>query len=223
MIDFVRRQTGRLALRVAPTIAWCRRVSVPMVIGVVRPMILLPFSLAVGVTDEQLELILLHELAHIQRYDLAVNLLQRLIEALLFFHPAVWWLSRQVSLEREQACDDAVLRAGCQGPAYADTLVRVAELCTAARAASWLAATGEGHRQLRHRVLRLFDADPPASVRPATPAVAMLVFLGASAILALAACAHRCQRRNCQRPDCRPAGSRGDRFGSGPGCGGAGR
>jgi beta-lactamase regulating signal transducer with metallopeptidase domain len=191
LLELVRTQAARMSLRVVPTIAWCRRVTVPLVVGVVRPMILLPFSLAVGLTDEQLELVLLHELAHIHRFDPIVNLLQRLIEALLFFHPAVWWLSRQVSIERENACDDAVLRAGCQGPAYADALLRVAEICVsysgrAVSPAGALAATGGSQNQLRRRILRLFNADSPAPLRPASPAAALVLLLSASAIIALA-------------------------------------
>ncbi len=191
-LDLARRHAARLALGTVPTIAWCSRVSVPVVVGVLRPMILLPISLATGLTGRQLEYVLLHELAHIHRYDPLANLLERLIESLLFFHPAVWWLTRQVSIERENACDDAVLRAGCQGPAYADALLRVAELCASGAgrggaAAGLLAATGENPSQLTRRIMRLFGAEPPAHARSTTPAVAMLVLLSAFAILTLAA------------------------------------
>ena len=133
---FGHARTGSQPCRPAGAAGGCRRspgarrVSVPVVVGVLRPMILLPISLATGLTGRQLEYVLLHELADIHRYDPLANLLQRLIEALFFFHPAVWWLTRQVSIERENACDDAVLHAGCQGPAYAEALLRVAELCT---------------------------------------------------------------------------------------------
>jgi len=192
MLDFLRSHAKRLALRATPAIAWCSRVSVPVVVGVLRPMILLPCTLATGLTDRQLQYVLLHELAHIHRYDPLANLLERLIEALLFFHPAVWWLTRQVRIERENACDDAVLQAGCQGPAYGEALLRVAELCAsipgrAVSPASLLAATGENPSQLARRVMRLFNTEPPAHVRSATPAVAMLVLLGAFTIIALAA------------------------------------
>ncbi len=192
-LDFVRRQAGRLALRAVPSVAWCRRVSVPVVVGVVRPMILLPAALVTGLAARQLELILLHELAHIHRFDPLVNLVQRLVETLLFFHPAVWWVSRQVSLEREQACDDAVLRAGSDGPAYADALLRVAELFaalsgTAAGPTGSLAAINRDKNQLRRRILRLLAADRPAPLRPAAPAAALMGLLFACAILGLAVC-----------------------------------
>ena len=190
-LDLVRRHAARLALRAVPALAWCARVSVPVVVGVLRPMILLPVSLATGLTGRQLEYVLLHELAHIHRYDPLANLLERLIEAMLFFHPAVWWLTRQVSIERENACDDAVLRAGCQGSAYAEALLKVAELCasTSGRAvtpAGLLAATGENPSHLARRIMRLYGADA-APVRPATPTAALLVLSFAFALIALAA------------------------------------
>jgi beta-lactamase regulating signal transducer with metallopeptidase domain len=83
-------------------------------IGIVKPVILLPTSLATGLVPTQLEALVTHELAHIRRYDSVVNLFQRIVEATLFFHPAVWYVSRRVSVERENACDDSVLSAGWQ-------------------------------------------------------------------------------------------------------------
>ena len=81
-------------------------VSVPVVIGWLRPAIVVPVSAFAGLTPEDLEAILAHELAHIRRADYLVNLLQNLAETLFFYHPAVWWVSRQVRLEREHCCDD---------------------------------------------------------------------------------------------------------------------
>ena len=91
-------------------------------------MILLPISAASGMTTEQIEILLAHELAHIRRYDHLVNLLQRLIEAVLFFHPAVWFISRRIRIEREHCCDDLVLAVGGKRLAYAESLLRMAEL-----------------------------------------------------------------------------------------------
>lgn len=82
-------------------------VRVPTVIGWLRPVILLPSRTLLGLTAQQLEVVLAHELAHIRRHDYLVNLLQTVIETLLFYHPAVWWVSRQVRLEREHCCDDS--------------------------------------------------------------------------------------------------------------------
>ena len=91
-------------------------------------MILLPLWIATDMDPEQVLVILAHEMAHIRRFDLFVNLLQRMLETILFFHPAVWYVSRQLSFERENCCDDAVVNAGCESVQYASTLLRMAEL-----------------------------------------------------------------------------------------------
>ena len=159
------RQARRVGLKVVPAIAWCQRAAVPLVVGMVRPIILLPTAIAGGVAPDQLEALLAHELAHLKRLDLVVNLVQRLAESLLFFHPAVWYVSRRISSERENCCDDCVLAAGWGRVEYADALVRMAEVCATARGlagmegAALLAASGEGPSQFKRRVLRLIDAD----------------------------------------------------------------
>ena len=79
--------------------------SGPAVIGIVRPVILWPLAWATGLPEWQVRAMLAHELAHIVRRDYLVNLLQMIIEAILFFNPAVWWMSRQLRLEREACCD----------------------------------------------------------------------------------------------------------------------
>jgi bla regulator protein BlaR1 len=90
-------------------------VRVPTTVGWWRPVILLPASAITGLTPQQLELILAHELAHIRRHDYLINLFQVAVETLLFYHPAVWWVSRQVRIEREHACDDLAV-AVCGDP-----------------------------------------------------------------------------------------------------------
>ncbi len=102
------------------------RARVPLVIGWLRPVILLPSSLMVGLTPQQLEAILAHELAHIRRHDYALNLLQTVIETLLFYHPAIWWISGRIREEREHACDDlAVATTGGDRFFYSSVLVEV--------------------------------------------------------------------------------------------------
>ncbi len=100
--DIIRAQSKRLGLRVAPVVALCERVTVPTVLGIIRPMILLPASIMSGLTSEEFSAVLSHELAHIRRHDPWINLVQRLVECLLFFHPAVWFLSRRVSAEQAE-------------------------------------------------------------------------------------------------------------------------
>jgi beta-lactamase regulating signal transducer with metallopeptidase domain/type II secretory pathway component GspD/PulD (secretin) len=166
ILDGLRRNARRLGLRVVPAIAYCRRVSVPIVVGIVRPTILLPVSFASGLTFSQIEAVLSHELAHIRRLDLVVNVFQRLVEAMLFFHPAVWWISRRVSLERENACDDVVLRLDHQRVQYADALLRLAELCCSSAADRVvLAATAGKSSHFRRRVLRLLGVEEKPTVR----------------------------------------------------------
>ncbi len=190
MLAIIACQARRLGMRTAPAIAWCQRVSVPVVVGLARPLVLLPASLASGLSLDQLEALLTHELAHIRRYDLLVNLLQRLAEALLFFHPAVWYVSRQMSIERENCCDDLVVATGCGRLQYADALVRMAELCAALRLprpvpqAALLAASGDGPSQLKRRVLHLLDMDAGPKLRLTRSTVLLTALLPASILLA---------------------------------------
>src|SRR5258708_16026583 len=89
-------------------------------------MIPLPASAVTGLSPTQLELILAHELAHIRRRDYLVNLLQTAVESLLFYHPAVWWVSRRMRIEREHCCDDLAVAAGGNAARYARALAALA-------------------------------------------------------------------------------------------------
>lgn len=101
------------------------RVAVPLAVGWLRPVILLPISVVTRLPHDQLEMILAHELGHIRRGDYAFNLLQVVLETLLFYHPAVTWMSRRVREEREHRCDDLVVRV-CGKPAtYARALTNL--------------------------------------------------------------------------------------------------
>jgi HEAT repeat protein/beta-lactamase regulating signal transducer with metallopeptidase domain len=162
ILNALNRHAGQLRLRAIPVVAYCQRVAVPTVVGVIRPMILLPASLATGMPPQQVELLLLHELAHIRRYDHVINILQRLIEAALFFHPALWYVSHRIRVEREHCCDDLVIALGGERHAYAESLVAAAALATGARLSpAALAATGKPS-QLRRRIHRLLgDPQPP--------------------------------------------------------------
>ena len=97
--------------------------TTPMVVGLLKPIILLPAGVLTGLPTPQIEAILAHELAHVRRWDYLVNLLQGVVETVLFHHPAVWWLSHRIRLEREYCCDD--LAAGLSGSRvdYARALV----------------------------------------------------------------------------------------------------
>lgn len=155
------RQLDQIRLRSRPALAWCGQVAVPTVIGVFRPVILLPAGFATGLTPRQLEALLAHELVHIRRWDPAVNILQRLIEAAFFFHPAVWLLSKQIRNERENCTDDAVVRLGFPSVEYAKALLHAAELAVFGRTpeADLIAVqAGESPSQLTRRVRRLLNS-----------------------------------------------------------------
>ncbi len=189
LLAMIARQARHIGLRAAPTVAYCDRILVPVVIGLVKPMILLPAALASGLSPDQLQALVTHELAHIRRFDLLVNLLQRLIEAVLFFHPAVWFVSRRVSIERENAADDMVLAAGSHRASYADALVRMAELSLALRntrisnQAAALAASGNNTSDFKRRVLRLLENTDVPKLRLTRGGILAMVMVAASLLV----------------------------------------
>ena len=103
------RLAGQLAIRRPVRLLESARVAVPMTIGWLKPIVLLPVGLLTGLSPRQIEAILAHELAHIRRHDYFVNILQSVVEVLFFYHPATWWLSGRVRAEREHCCDDVAI------------------------------------------------------------------------------------------------------------------
>jgi uncharacterized protein (TIGR03435 family) len=101
-------------------------VQVPTVVGWLRPLVLMPVGALAGLPAEHVEMLLAHELAHIRRHDYLVNILQSVAEALLFYHPAVWWISGHIRAERELCCDDMAVSAGGDAFAYACALSNLA-------------------------------------------------------------------------------------------------
>ena len=130
-----------------------RLVDVPTVVGWVKPVVLLPVSALAGLAPRQLEAILAHELAHIRRHDYLVNLLQTLVETLLFYHPAVWWLSARIRTERENCCDDLAVSLCGDPVTYASALADLESL----RVGTSLAMAANGGSLLQ-RVRRLLGA-----------------------------------------------------------------
>jgi beta-lactamase regulating signal transducer with metallopeptidase domain len=124
-----------LACRVAERLALARLVevfesptiAVPMMVGWIKPCVILPTAALAGLTPIQVEALLAHELAHVRRHDYLINLLQSAIETLLFYHPAVWWISQDVREAREHCCDDAAV-AVCDRVVYASALADLAVL-----------------------------------------------------------------------------------------------
>jgi beta-lactamase regulating signal transducer with metallopeptidase domain len=122
------RTAAALKLRRAIRLLESAAVEVPTVIGWMRPVVLLPIASLSGLTPEQIEMILAHELAHIRRHDFIVNLLQAVVETLLFYHPAVWWISSRIRVEREHCCDDVAVAMFGDPLQYARALTRFEEL-----------------------------------------------------------------------------------------------
>ena len=158
----LRRLCQQLQVRPTVRLLGSACVQVPTVIGWLRPVILLPASALTGLTAQQLEAILAHELAHIRRYDYLVNLLQTAVETLLFYHPAVWWVSKQVRLEREHCCDDLAVAVQGNALAYARAL---AELETLRDSGPQLALAANGG-SLLSRIERLLGCSQPRKAQP---------------------------------------------------------
>jgi beta-lactamase regulating signal transducer with metallopeptidase domain len=134
-------------------------VHVPTAVGLLKPAILLPPWAMQELSPDELNQILLHELAHLRRWDDWTNLTQKVVKALLFFHPAVWWIEKRVSLEREMACDDAVLAETASPRAYAECLTRLAEKMLMQRSVTLAQAALGRIRQTSLRVAQILDVN----------------------------------------------------------------
>ncbi|HEY0160350.1 MAG TPA: M56 family metallopeptidase [Thermoanaerobaculia bacterium] len=184
------RLSAALGLNRAVRLLESAAVEVPSVIGTLRPVILLPASALVGLTPQQLEMVLAHELAHIRRHDFLMNLLQAFVETLMFYHPAVWWISSRVRIERENCCDDLAV-AVCGDPLqYAKALTRLEEL--RANALTVVVAANGGSLIDRIRRIAAGRAESTSVSSRWAAAVATLAILGlALAIPSVPALAQR--------------------------------
>ncbi len=172
-------------------------VNVPAALGALRPMILLPVCAVTGLSREALEAALAHELAHIRRHDYLVNLLQTAAETLLFYHPAVWWVSRLIREERENCCDDLAVAAIGDSRGYARALLALEESRSLPWASSSPAVAADGG-SLRKRITRLL----PGSSRRGEEAPLWLAGLLALATLATMGAAYL-----FEAPQSEPSGS----------------
>jgi beta-lactamase regulating signal transducer with metallopeptidase domain len=165
----------RLGLERAIHFCESRMLDAPAVIGWLRPAVLLPVTALTGLSDDQLRAVIAHELAHIRRFDTIVNVFQIVVETLLFYHPAVWWISKRVRLERENCCDDAAIAVGNDAMQYARALVLMAELRPAPALAM---AANRG--PLAARIARLLGAaHKRSSARNAGIAASFILLAGA--------------------------------------------
>lgn len=128
-------------------------VRVPMVIGFIKPVILIPLGALSGIPRDQVEAIIAHELAHIRRNDFLVNIFQSIVESIFFFHPAAWWMSRIIRREREHCCDDLAVSVCNESVVYAKALANLQERYD--EAPSYAVAMAKSRYSLLSRIRRL--------------------------------------------------------------------
>jgi beta-lactamase regulating signal transducer with metallopeptidase domain len=152
---------------------------VPATVGWIRPIVLLPASMLTGLSTVEIEALVLHELAHIRRHDYLINVLQTVVETLLFYHPAVWWVSKRIRVERENCCDDIAAAANDDAASYATALATIETL----RPDSPRFALGAAGASLLDRIKRLTLAREIAVRRRHGAAVACSLLVAALLLL----------------------------------------
>jgi TonB family protein len=174
----------RLGVERAVRLMHSALVQAPTVIGWLRPVVLIPASCLTGLSTMQIEAVLAHELAHIRRHDYLVSVLQSVIETLLFYHPAVWWVSKQVRRERECCCDEMAVAVGGDRLAYA----RALSLLEERRSFYPEVALGANGGVLKMRIKRLLGCKEDAAVSQfaAFTVLALIVALAGSYVVTVA-------------------------------------
>ncbi|MFY9746390.1 MAG: M56 family metallopeptidase [Acidobacteriaceae bacterium] len=153
------------------------KARVPAALGFRNPAIVLPSWTLRDLSAEELRPVLIHELAHLRRHDDWTNLLQKTIRAILFFHPAVWWIDARLSLEREMACDDAVVAATGNPRAYAGCLIDLLEKGCERRGWAMAQAAVARARDASVRIARILRVGPAATTRVGRAAIAVAASL----------------------------------------------
>jgi len=163
------------------------QLRVPTAIGFTKPMVAIPSWTMQELSTSELNAVLLHELAHLRRHDDWTNLVQKIVGAVLFFHPAVWWIEKKLSLEREMACDDLVLaQAKATSPrAYAECLVVLAEKSFLRRGFALAQAAVDRVRQVSLRVTQILDANRPRATHVWRPAPVLAAGMSVVCLVAL--------------------------------------
>lgn len=177
----------QMGITSAVTLRRSTDVDSPAVVGWFRPVVLVPAGLLSGLPPEQVAALLRHELAHIRRHDVLVGRLQALAEAVLFFHPATWWISRQVRQTRELCCDQVAVRSGADRTAYAYALASLAERAASSGPTAWTPAAGDG--SLLSRIRHTLRPASSPSDRIQRVSTVLSVILVVAVPIGLAACA----------------------------------
>jgi beta-lactamase regulating signal transducer with metallopeptidase domain len=174
----VRKTTDAIRASGSVVVTTSERVRVPVAVGFRKRTIVLPSWILRELPAEDLNVILLHEFAHLRRCDDWTNLFQKIVRALFFFHPAVWWIDNRLSVEREMACDDAVLAETANPRGYANCLVGLLEKSLAHRVQQqpWSMVQAAVHRarEASLRLAQILDDNRPKTTRVWKPALGMV-------------------------------------------------
>jgi hypothetical protein len=152
----------------------CADLRVPIAVGFLRPAIILPSWTLRGLSNSELNGVILHEMAHIRRWDDWTNLLQKIVSAIFFFHPAVWWIENRLTLEREMACDDVVVSESSDPREYANCLVSLAEKSVSRRGFGLAQAAVKRVRDISSRITRILDSKRGSRITLWKPALALV-------------------------------------------------
>ncbi len=158
---------------------------VPAALGFFHPVIALPGWTLRELSGEELNAVVLHEAAHLERWDDWTNLAQKVIRALLFFHPAVWWIDSRLSIEREMSCDDVVLSRSQNAHQYAACLVSLAEKTHAHRSLALVQAAIGHVKHTAQRISKILDGRQRRVAPAFKPALAALLAFGAISMVAM--------------------------------------
>jgi beta-lactamase regulating signal transducer with metallopeptidase domain len=151
--------SGQLGLKRRVSLLESASVKVPVAFGIIKPMILIPLGILSNLPAEQVETVLLHELAHIKRGDYLTNLLLHITEAVFFFNPGLRWLNALIRREREACCDDMVLAVTVDRTIYLDALVSFRAYLTGRTSSRYIVALGKGRNNLLWRVRRMLTQE----------------------------------------------------------------
>jgi beta-lactamase regulating signal transducer with metallopeptidase domain len=156
------------------TLSASDHLRVPTAIGLWKPMVVVPSWALCELPASELSVILHHEFAHLRHWDDWTNFLQKLVRVVFFFHPAVWWIEKRLSVEREMACDDVVVAETGNPTGYASCLVSLLERSLAQRGWTMAQALVHRAREASMRLARILDPKRPTATRISKPALAML-------------------------------------------------
>ncbi|MFK7847879.1 MAG: peptidoglycan DD-metalloendopeptidase family protein, partial [Rhodothermales bacterium] len=157
-----------------------KHIDQPVLIGWLKPVILLPMGILAGMTPSQIEAILAHELAHVRRHDYLFSVIQSVLETVFFFHPAIWWISHQIRIEREYCCDDLAVKTTGQKKIYLNTLAQLEAYRTASFALSLSMNDGSLLDRVQRIVTRSLTPQPENTLKSKATTMTIALFVFAS-------------------------------------------